>query len=120
MNKVTLVAAVAICGAALVATTGSAISTETLIERGTYLVTTIGACGNCHTPRDKAGRVMPGMALAGGFEFDEAGIGHHHINLGMRRSAEADSAIDRQPFPVAAVKVQIHADLACPAQGQEG
>ena len=76
MNKMTLVAAVAICAAALVAAAGSAISAETLIERGAYLVNTIGACGNCHTPRDKAGRVMPGMALAGGFEFHEAGIGH--------------------------------------------
>jgi hypothetical protein len=72
----TLVAAVAICAAALIAAAGSAISAETLIERGAYLVNTIGACGNCHTPRDKAGRVMPGMALAGGFEFDEAEIGH--------------------------------------------
>lgn len=76
MTKMTLVAAVAICAAALVAAAGSAIAAETLIERGAYLVSTIGACGNCHTPRDKAGRVMPGMALAGGFEFDEAGIGH--------------------------------------------
>jgi hypothetical protein len=24
---------------------------ETIVERGQYLVTTIGGCGNCHTPR---------------------------------------------------------------------
>lgn len=65
-----------ICGAVLVAATGSAICAETLVERGAYLVTTIGACGNCHTPRDKTGHAIPGMALAGGFEFDDGPIGH--------------------------------------------
>ena len=76
VRKMMRMAAVAICGAALVAVTGSAISAETLIERGAYLVNTIGACGNCHTPRDKVGRVIPGMSLAGGFEFDDAEVGH--------------------------------------------
>ena len=28
---------------------------------------------------------------------DEAGIGHHHIDLGVLRAAEADAAIHRQP-----------------------
>jgi hypothetical protein len=36
-----------------------------------YLVTTVAACGNCHTPRDAAGKPMANMALAGGFEFDD-------------------------------------------------
>jgi hypothetical protein len=35
----------------LLAVTGSA-SAETAIERGDYLVNTIMACGNCHSPRD--------------------------------------------------------------------
>ena len=65
----------ALCGV-LLAAIGGAASGETLVERGAYLVTTIGACGNCHTPRDKTGRVIPGMALAGGFEFDDTPIGH--------------------------------------------
>ena len=51
---------------------------------------------------------------------DVARIGHHHVDLGMRRTAEADAAVHRQPFAVAAVKVQVHADLARPAQRQEG
>ena len=66
----------AICGAVLVAATSGAASGETLLERGAYLVTTIGACGNCHTPKDKAGHAIPGMALAGGFEIDDGEIGH--------------------------------------------
>jgi hypothetical protein len=40
-------------------------SAETLIERGAYLVTTIGACGNCHSPRDAEGKVIPDMISAG-------------------------------------------------------
>jgi cytochrome c553 len=58
------------------AVTGGAGSAETLVERGAYLVTTVAACGNCHTPRDASGKPMVNMALAGGFEFDDDLIGH--------------------------------------------
>jgi mono/diheme cytochrome c family protein len=51
-------------------------SAETLHDRGAYLVDTIAACGNCHTPRDARGRAIVGEALSGGFEFDDPGIGH--------------------------------------------
>jgi hypothetical protein len=38
---------------------------ETPVERGAYLVTSIGACGNCHTPREAGLKPIPGMdALA--------------------------------------------------------
>jgi len=66
------VAAPSICFAVLAAA-GAA---ETLVERGAYLVTTVGACGNCHTPRDAASNPIANMELAGGFEFDDAPIGH--------------------------------------------
>ena len=36
------------------------------LERGRYLVTTIMACGNCHTPKDAEGRAIAGKELAGG------------------------------------------------------
>jgi mono/diheme cytochrome c family protein len=49
---------------------------ETPVERGAYLVTSIGACGNCHTPREAVLKPIAGKALAGGFEFDDPGIGH--------------------------------------------
>ena len=51
---------------------------------------------------------------------DEAGIGHHHVHLGMRGATKANAAVHREPFAVAAVKVQVHAYLARPAQRQEG
>jgi mono/diheme cytochrome c family protein len=48
---------------------GAAIA-ETPLERGTYLMQSIVACGNCHTPKGPNGE-LPGMELAGGFKFDE-------------------------------------------------
>jgi mono/diheme cytochrome c family protein len=40
------------------------------VERGSYLVNTIGACGNCHG-RDASGNLRTDNTLAGGFVFDE-------------------------------------------------
>jgi mono/diheme cytochrome c family protein len=42
---------------------------ETATERGSYLVNTIMACGNCHTPRDPAGKLIPEKQLSGGIYF---------------------------------------------------
>jgi mono/diheme cytochrome c family protein len=42
---------------------------ETLTERGSYLVNTIMACGNCHTPRDPAGHLIADKQLSGGLSF---------------------------------------------------
>src|SRR4051794_28902949 len=39
------------------------------VARGRYL-TQIGGCANCHTPKDKFGKPLPGMAFAGGNTFD--------------------------------------------------
>jgi hypothetical protein len=43
---------------------------ETAIERGNYLVNTIMACGNCHSPRDGEGHIIADKALSGGLTFD--------------------------------------------------
>jgi mono/diheme cytochrome c family protein len=51
---------------ALVLVTGANAKAETAIQRGSYLVNTILACGNCHTPRDAAGALIPDKALSGG------------------------------------------------------
>jgi mono/diheme cytochrome c family protein len=40
--------------------------TEKSVERGRYLVNTILACGNCHTPKAPDGRPIAGRELAGG------------------------------------------------------
>src|ERR1700758_5151976 len=39
---------------------------ETAVERGAYLVNTIMACGNCHSPRDADGDLVPGKGFSGG------------------------------------------------------
>ena len=49
-------------GVSLVWITGAL--AETPLERGTYLVRSIAACGNCHTPKGPDGD-LPGMELAG-------------------------------------------------------
>ena len=51
---------------------------------------------------------------------NERRVRHHDIDLGVRCAAKTDPAIDREPFPVATVEVEIHADLARPTQRQEG
>jgi len=52
--------------AALAGGAGCAIAQASALERGRYLVTTIMACGNCHTPKDAEGRAVVGQELAGG------------------------------------------------------
>jgi mono/diheme cytochrome c family protein len=42
---------------------------ETQTERGNYLVNTIMACGNCHSPRDENGRTIADKAFSGGLTF---------------------------------------------------
>ena len=44
----------------------SALAQGSALERGRYLVTTVMACGNCHTPRDAEGRPVAGKELSGG------------------------------------------------------
>ena len=44
----------------------SAFAQSSPLERGRYLVTTVMACGNCHTPKDAEGRAIAGKELSGG------------------------------------------------------
>jgi mono/diheme cytochrome c family protein len=43
---------------------------ESPTERGAYLVNTIMACGNCHTPRDADGKPVAERAFSGGLAFN--------------------------------------------------
>jgi mono/diheme cytochrome c family protein len=52
------------CGALLWMIQGA--SAQSQAERGSYLVNTIMACGNCHTPRDADGKPVAERALSGG------------------------------------------------------
>jgi mono/diheme cytochrome c family protein len=56
------------CGALLLAVAGDA-SAESRAERGSYLVNTIMACGNCHSPRDAEGKTIADKAFSGGLSF---------------------------------------------------
>ncbi len=40
-------------------------SRDAVYNRGAYLVTALGHCGECHTPRNVLGAVKPSLALAG-------------------------------------------------------
>jgi mono/diheme cytochrome c family protein len=51
---------------ALAGAMASAAAQTAPLERGRYLVTTILACGNCHTPKDGEGRAIAAKELAGG------------------------------------------------------
>src|ERR1700756_175519 len=60
----------------LIALSSAMAQAETTVERGQYLVTTIGACGNCHTPRvGDDFKITPGTELSGGFKFTDPDIG---------------------------------------------
>jgi len=54
---------------------------ETPLERGTYLVRTIAACGNCHTPKGARGVPVADKEMAGGFKFDEKPFTAYAPNL---------------------------------------
>ena len=47
---------------------GAAIA-DPAIERGDYLVNTILACGNCHSPRDANGEIIKDKVFSGGRVF---------------------------------------------------
>ena len=56
-------------GAWLLAASSGALA-ETPVERGGYLVNTIRACGNCHSPRDAEGKLIADRAFSGGLVFN--------------------------------------------------
>ena len=107
--------------AAILLTLASA-RAETPLERGAYLVNTIGSCGNCHTPRDSAGKPRADVALSGGFEFDEVaghvitpnitpdpetGIGkwsEAEIVTALRDGKRPDGSIIGPPMPIPSYK----------------
>src|SRR5713226_304264 len=47
---------------------------ESPAERGGYLVNTIMACGNCHSPRDADGKPIAGREFSGGLIFNTPGF----------------------------------------------
>ena len=86
-------------------------------ERGRYLMQSIVACGNCHTPQGPNGP-LPGMELAGGLAFEEkvftayasnitpdrqTGIGRWtdaQIITAIREGRRPDGSIIGPPMPI--------------------
>jgi mono/diheme cytochrome c family protein len=107
-----------------------AVRAETAVERGAYLVTTIGACGNCHSPRDASGQIVPGTELSGGLSFDDAvgrvvgpnitpdhetGIGNWtdaQIITALREGRRPDGTIIGPPMPIPVYKELSDGDAA--------
>lgn len=112
------IATLAIAAAALVtaAATGFA---ETPLARGTYLMNSIVACGNCHTPKGPNGKAIEGKELSGGDPIDapvfhaipsnitpdkETGIGNwtdDQIINAIRNGKRPDGTIIGPPMPIA-------------------
>jgi mono/diheme cytochrome c family protein len=59
----------------------------TTVDRGAYIVKTLSGCGDCHTPADDKGGLLPGLAFAGGGEF-------HNILDGMKPYHSANITTD--------------------------
>lgn len=47
----------------------SVVAADSLVERGNYLVNSILACGNCHTPKTATGQEITEKNFAGGLSF---------------------------------------------------
>jgi len=60
---------IAIAACAVLVTAAQGAAAESPAERGGYLVNTIMACGNCHSPRDADGKTIPDKAFSGGLTF---------------------------------------------------
>jgi mono/diheme cytochrome c family protein len=92
---------------------------ETPLERGTYLMSSIVACGNCHTPKGPNGKAIEGKELAGGDPIDapvfhavppnitpdkETGIGNwtdDQIINAIRNGKRPDGTTIGPPMPIA-------------------
>ncbi len=68
---------------------------ETLLERGSYLINGIVACGNCHTPQGPDGP-LPGMELAGGLVIQEEAFTVHTPNITQDPETGIGRWTDRQ------------------------
>ena len=105
--------------AAIAMTCATAARAETPIERGAYLVRSIVACGNCHTPKGPDFKPLADQELAGGFVIEapvfhavapnitpdkETGIGgwtDEQVVDAIRNGKRPDGTIIGPPMPIA-------------------
>jgi mono/diheme cytochrome c family protein len=118
-----------IAAAALAAGAVGPAAAETPLERGTYLMTSIVACGNCHTVQTPNGP-LPGRELAGGSEIPDegmiarmpnitpdkaTGIGNWtdaQIVAAIREGRRPDGSIIGPPMPIGQYRAMSDADAA--------
>ena len=81
--------------AALALAAAAATAAETQPERGRYLMSSIVACGNCHTPMGPNGP-LPGQELAGGTVFDEQPFTAYAPNITPDKDTGIGSWTDAQ------------------------
>jgi hypothetical protein len=63
---------------------GAISADDELIERGTYIVETIAACGNCHTPKDMDTALdIQSLAYAGSYVIKDPGFVAYAPNITM-------------------------------------
>ena len=116
-----------IVSAALLAGIATA-AAQAPLERGKYLMNSIVACGNCHTPQTPQGPV-PGKELAGGTRFEEGfgvayapnitpdpdtGIGKwsdQELITAIREGKRPDGTIIGPPMPIALYRDMSDADV---------
>lgn len=101
------------------------------LERGTYLVETVGACGNCHMARDERGARVPALGYSGGMRFEEphfgvayaanitpdvaTGIGSwsdEEIGVAIRAGQRPDGTLVGPPMPIEFYRTLSDGDLA--------
>jgi mono/diheme cytochrome c family protein len=101
----------------LAAALPAAAQDKALLARGTYLMDSIVACGNCHGQRDK-GKPLPDKGLSGGMVFDEkpfkayasnitpdaeTGIGKwtdEQLGRAIREGIRPDGSVIGPPMPI--------------------
>jgi mono/diheme cytochrome c family protein len=111
-----------------------AVRAETPLERGTYLMQSIVACGNCHTPKDRDGKPIADRELAGGFVINapifhsvspnitpdkETGIGNwtdDQIVDAIRNGKRPDGTIIGPPMPIQYYRSLSDSKIPLPAQ----
>ena len=81
---------------ALLALPNALAQNTTLLERGTYLMESVVACGNCHVQRGEQGQPLPEKGLSGGMLFDEIPFKAFSPNITMDRETGIGKWTDAQ------------------------
>ena len=77
---------------------GGAVSAETLLERGKYLMNGVVACGNCHTPGSLMGKPDSSREFAGGHKWVEPPFTTYASNITPDKETGIGNWTDDQIF----------------------